>query len=65
MRQRRIPEAVVRQVFADPDGEYESLQWHGPDRQVRWRRYDDQVVEIVVDLRDDTVVSAWITRVDA
>lgn len=28
------------------------------------RRYDDQVVEIVVDLQDGSVVSAWITQVN-
>ena len=33
---------------------------HGPDRQVRWRRHDDQVVEIVVDLLDGSVVSACV-----
>jgi len=65
MRQRRIPEEVVLQVHDDPDGVYPSGVRHAPDREVRWRRYDDQVVEIVVDVIDDTVVSAWITRVDA
>ena len=65
MRQRRIPEEVVMQVCDDPDGVHPSGVRHAPDREVRWRRYDDQVVEIVVDLIDDTIVSAWITRVDA
>ena len=64
MRQRRIPEEVVVQVFEDPDGSFQSASVHGPDRQVRWRRYDDQVVEIVVDLLDGSVVSAWITQVN-
>lgn len=63
MRQRHIPEAVVLAVFDDPDGSYLSTSVHGPDRQVRWRRYDDQVVEVVVDLIDESVVSAWITQV--
>jgi hypothetical protein len=56
---------VVLQVYDDPDGVYPSGVRHAPDREVRWRRHDDQVVEIVVDLIDDTIVSAWITRVDA
>ena len=64
MRQRHIPEAVVVEVYMDPDGAFSSPGVHGPDRQVRWRRYDDQVVEIVVDLLDGTVVSAWITQVN-
>jgi hypothetical protein len=50
MRQRRIPEFVV------------SRAW--PDREIRWRGYDAQRVEIVVDLTDGTIVSAWITRVN-
>jgi len=65
MRQRRIPEVVVLQVFDDPDGVHPTDIHHVPDREVRWRRYDDQVVEIVVDLIDDTIVSAWTTRVEA
>jgi hypothetical protein len=52
VRQRHIPEAVVVEVYEDPDGSYRSASARGPDRQVRWRRYDDQVVEIVVDLVD-------------
>ena len=64
MRQRHIPEAVVAEVYDDPDGTFASEPLHGPDRQVRWRRYDDQVVEIVVDLLDGSVVSAWITEVN-
>jgi len=63
LRQRHIPEPLALEVFADPDGAYQSPERDGPDREVRWRRYDDQVVEIVVDLADDTIVSAWITRV--
>ena len=64
MRQRHIPEAVVVEVYEDPNGSFLSAAAHGPDRQVRWRRYDDQVVEIVVDLLDGSVVSAWITQVN-
>lgn len=64
MRQRHIPEVVVLEVYTDPDGSLVSAAMHGPDRQVRWRRYDDQVVEIVVDLFDGSVVSAWITQVN-
>jgi hypothetical protein len=65
MRQLRIPEDLVLQVFDDPDGAHPSDIRHAPDREIHWRRYDDQVVEIVVDLIDDTIVSAWITRVNA
>ncbi len=64
MRQRHIPEAIVVEVYEDPDGSFPSASGHGPDRQVRWRRYDDQVVEVVVDLSDGSVVSAWITQVN-
>jgi hypothetical protein len=60
-----VDREVVLQVYDDPDGVYPSGVRYVPDREVRWRRYDDQVVEIVVDLIDDTIVSAWITRVDA
>ena len=49
----------------EPDGIHPSGVHHAPDREVRWRRYDAQVVEIVVDLIGDTIVSAWITRVEA
>jgi hypothetical protein len=63
MRARHIPQDLVMQVYADPDGAHPSPEYHGPDREVRWRRYDDQVLEIVVDLTDGSVVSAWITRV--
>jgi hypothetical protein len=35
-----------------------------PDREIRWRVYDAQRVEIVVDLVDDTIVSVWITQVN-
>ena len=56
---------MVLQVHDDPDGIQPSSVHHAPDRDVRWRRYDAQVVEIVVGLIDDTIVSAWITRVDA
>ncbi len=64
MRQRDIPEAVVMEAYEDPDGSSVSDSSHGPDRQVRWRRYDDQVVEIAVDFLDGSVVSAWITQVN-
>ena len=64
MRRRHVPEAVVIQVYDDPDDTYPSPESHGPDREVRWRRYDDQVVEIVVDLADGFVVSVWVTQVD-
>jgi hypothetical protein len=65
MRQRRSPEAVILRAYDAPGGVRSSGSPSPPDREIRWRRYDDQVVEIVVDLVDDTIVSAWITRVDA
>lgn len=64
MRRRRIPEVVVRQVYEDPDDRTENDPAHGPDRELRWRQYDDQVVEIVVDLTDGSVVSVWVTQVN-
>jgi hypothetical protein len=47
-----------------PDGAYEDAAEHGPDREIRWRVYDAERVEIVVDLVDDTIVSVWITQVN-
>ena len=64
MRQRHIPEFVVRAVYSEPDGVDRLAATGRPDREIRWRVYDDQRVEIVVDLVDDTIVSAWITRVE-
>ena len=64
MRRRHIPESVVIEVYEDPDDRYEDAPEHGPDREVRWRRYNGRVVEIVVDLTDGTVVTVWSTRVD-
>ena len=63
MRRRHISESVVREVYEEPHDRYEDAPEHGPDREVRWRAYDGQIVEIVVDLTDGSVVSAWITRV--
>jgi hypothetical protein len=60
MKQRHIPEEIVRQVFSDPDG---SGFLEHPDRELRWRVYDRQRVELVVDLIDGSVVTVWITRV--
>jgi len=60
MRQRRVPEELVRQTYDDPDGRQST---HDPDREVRWRVYDRQRVEIVVDLIDGSVVSVWVTQV--
>ena len=66
MRKRGIPLGVVRDVYDDPDGTYTSPEErHGPDREVRWRRYDGQVVAVVVDLVDGSVVTAWVTRAGA
>lgn len=64
MRVRHVNEEIVREVCEDPDDSYASPERHGPDREVRWRRYVGRVVEIVVDLVDDTIVSVWITQVN-
>ena len=64
MRRRHIPEFVVRQVFDEPDGVEPDINELRADREIRWRLYDAQRVEIVVDLIDDTIVSAWLTRVN-
>jgi hypothetical protein len=63
MRARHVPEGVVRQVCDDPDDVYASPERHGLDREVRWRRYDDRVVKVVVDLADGSIVSVWTTQV--
>ncbi len=65
MRQRHIPLAWVMAVYDDPDGIEADVSRHVTDREIRWRLYDDQLIEIVVDLTDGTIVSAWITRVMA
>jgi len=64
MRRRHIPEFVVLDVYGDPDGSYEDAAEHGPDREIRWRVQDAQRVEIVADLADNSIVSAWITQVN-
>jgi hypothetical protein len=61
MRRRRIPEDIVRQTYDDPDGRESTRD---PEREVRWRVYDRQRAEVVVDLVDGAVVSVWITQVD-
>jgi len=63
MRVRHVPEAVVHEVCEDPDGSYSSHERHGPNREVRWRRYDGVVIKVVVDLTDDSIVSVWTTQV--
>lgn len=63
MRVRHVPEEVVLEVCEDPDDSYSSPERHGPDREVRWRRYDRQVVKVVVDLADHSIVSVWTTQV--
>lgn len=61
MRRRHIPEPLVRDTYEDPDyREPTALR----DREIRWRVYDGQKVEIVVDLADGSVVSVWITQVN-
>jgi hypothetical protein len=63
MRVRHIPEVIVHEGCGDPDDSYASPEHHGPDREVRWRRYDEQVVKVVVDLADHSIVSVWTTQV--
>jgi len=60
MRNRHIPEELVNRIYVDPDGREPALV---PEREIRWRVYDLQRVEIVVDLIDGSVVSVWITQV--
>jgi hypothetical protein len=64
MRARPVPEEAVREVCQGPNDSCSSPEGHGPDREIRWRVYDAQRVEIVVDLVDDTIVSVWITQVN-
>ena len=59
-----VPSQAATGRLAEPDGAYEDAAQHGPDREIRWRGYDAQRVEIVVDLVDDTIVSVWITQVN-
>jgi hypothetical protein len=47
MRQRHVPEQVALQVYDDPDGIEPTDDMN---REIRWRLYDRQRVEIVVDL---------------
>lgn len=56
-RQRRIPLGLVFEVYVDPDDVRPSQT--SPGREIRSRAYDDQVIEIVVDLVDGAVVSVW------
>ncbi len=63
MRLRRIPIAVALETYRDPDGTLPGQPEGRGSREIRWRRYDQQVVEIVVDTSDGAIVSAWITRV--
>jgi hypothetical protein len=55
-RARHIPVEIIAAVYADPDGVRPSGL---PDREVRSRRYDWQVIEVVVDVVDGSVVSVW------
>ncbi len=62
-RQRRIPLSVIEEIHRDPE-------WTRPSRtdqsrEIRSRRYSDQVIEIVVDLTDGSVVSVWYKVHDA
>ena len=60
MRKRHIAEEFVKLTYADPDGREPASV---PGREIRWRNYDWQRIEIVVDLSDGSVVSVWITQV--
>ena len=53
----------MREVCEDPDDFYSSPERHGLDREIRWRRYDGQVVKVVVDVADGSIVSVWTTQV--
>jgi len=63
MRARHVPEEVVREACEDPDDSYSNPERYGLDREVRWRRYDGQVVKVVVDLAEGSIVSVWTTQV--
>lgn len=56
-RQRGIPVDLIEEVYRDPDIRRPSRA--GQDREIRSRRYHRQVVEIVVDLSDGSVVTVW------
>jgi Domain of unknown function (DUF4258) len=56
-RQRRIALLLVVEVYNEPDDVRPSQA--APDREIRSRAYDDRVIEIVVDLTDDVVVTVW------
>ena len=53
---------VIELVYRDPDQSRPSMT--APDREIRTRRYHGQVIEIVVDLTDGSVVSAWVRSAD-
>ena len=59
-RQRGIALDVIVAVYLDPDEIRPSPA--APDREIRSRLYDRLMVEIVVDLIDGSVVSAWLRR---
>jgi len=56
-RQRRIPLSMIEETHRDPDLTRPSRT--DQSREIRSRRYSDQVIEIVVDLTDESVVSVW------
>lgn len=56
-RRRQLPLEVIDQVYREPDHIRQSQT--APDREIRSRTYDDQVIEIVVDTVDGSVVTVW------
>ena len=59
--QRRIPIHLIRDVFTEPDDVRPSLTT--PGREIRARIYDDDVIEIVIDVADERVVTVWRKKV--
>jgi len=55
-RRRHIPISIVAEVYSDPD---DVRPAEVQDRELRTRLYDRQVIEVVVDLVDGSVVSVW------
>jgi hypothetical protein len=56
-------QARIASRTVDPDDSYPSPERYGWDREIRWRRYDEQVVKVVVDVADGSIVSVWTTQV--
>ena len=59
-RQRHIPLEVIEEVCDDPDSVRPSGRRLA--REIRSRTYGDEVIEVVVDTTDGTVVTVWRRR---